>query len=124
MKITLTTQDDIVQYLNFLHQTDRLTAALAGTVVDEPLSSAFVKYLSSSNDTTSSTPSSDTEAWQGKKRWTTEERAALSALIAQNHHPQAIGNALGRSEDGVRHQARTYLDLAFNNGKWVDTNFT
>jgi hypothetical protein len=127
MKLTLDTENDIVQYLNYLHQRSSLTAKFPTITLDGKECHSYLEWLYSQDPEEEFDIEPEEviiETRNVNKRWSPEEDNALSSLILENLHPSDIGKALKRTEDGVRHRARNNLSMAYQNGKWRDYHYT
>ncbi len=130
MKLTLDTEPDIVQYLNFLHQRSILTSKFPAITLEGKECQSYLEWLYSQEpDDDEDDPSDDTEntivlAHNVNKRWSSEEESALSSLILEGLHPSDIAKALKRTEDGVRKHARRTFSMSYRNGKWRDDNYS
>lgn len=128
MKLTLNTENDIVQYLNYLHQHSSLTTKFPVITLEGTDCHNYLEWLYNQD------PDDDTEApvetltsdsyHNVNKRWSNEEDSVLASLIVENMHPSDIGKALKRTEPGVRHRARSNLSMIYQNGKWCDYNYS
>lgn len=128
MRIELNTEHDLINYLNYLHQQGRLSDRFPTIHLDEFEGRQYLNWLDSRNDSDdesdSEEPSYCDEDHNVNKRWTQEERDVLASLIKQGFHPSDIGQALKRTTDGVRHQARSHYRMVYQSGKWRDYSYT
>lgn len=128
MKLTLNTENDIVQYLNYLHQHSSLTTKFPVITLEGADCHNYLEWLYNQDPETDFDDIEPEEVVietrNVNKRWSPEEDSALSSLILENLHPSDIGKALKRTEDGVRHRARSNLSMAYQNGKWRDYHYT
>jgi hypothetical protein len=127
MKLTLDTENDIVQYLNYLHQRSSLTTKFPTITLDGKECHSYLEWLYNQDPEEEFDVEPEEvviETRNVNKRWSPEEDNALSSLILENLHPSDIGKALKRTEDGVRHRARSNLSMAYQNGKWRDYHYT
>ena len=128
MKITLDTENDIVTYLNFLHQRSILTSKFPAIILEGKEAAMYMEWLFAEEPDDDEPISDDTEevtitGHNVNKRWSSEEESALSSLILEGLHPSDIAKALKRTEDGVRKHARRTFSMSYQNGKWRDNNY-
>ena len=126
MKLTLDKEQDIVQYLDYLYKHSTLTHKFPSIVLEGTDCDNYLKWLYSQEpDEEDDEPTESVIVTvNSNKRWSTEEDSVLSSLILEGMHPSDIGKAIKRSEDGVRHRARSNLSMAYQNGKWRDYNYS
>lgn len=129
MKLTLDTENDIVTYLNFLHQRSILTSKFPAIILEGKEAHMYMEWLYTEEPDDDDTTSDDTEevtitGHNVNKRWSSEEESALSSLILEGLHPSDIAKALKRTEDGVRKHARRTFSMSYQNGKWRDNNYS
>lgn len=129
MKLTLDTEPDIVQYLNFLHQRSILTSKFPAITLEGKECNAYLEWLYTQEPDEDDDQQDDAEdtivlAHNVNKRWSSEEESALSSLILEGLHPSDIAKALKRTEDGVRKHARRTISMSYQNGKWRDNNYS
>lgn len=129
MKLTLDTEPDIVQYLNFLHQRSILTSKFPAIILEGKECQTYLDWLYTQEPDEDDDQQDDVDdtiviAHNLNKRWSSEEESALSSLILEGLHPSDIAKALKRTEDGVRTHARRTFSMSYQNGKWRDNNYT
>lgn len=129
MKLTLDTEPDIVQYLNFLHQRSILTSKFPAITLEGKECQTYLDWLYTQESDEDDDQQDDVDdtiviAHNLNKRWSSEEESALSSLILEGLHPSDIAKALKRTEDGVRSHARRTFSMSYQNGKWRDNNYT
>ncbi|TQV62840.1 MAG: hypothetical protein FNT15_05535 [Sulfurovum sp.] len=124
MHLTLNTEEDLINYFNFLHQHDKLGSKFPQLVLEEGEARGFLHYLMAEdhNDEQFDTRSFDDE-WKGRKRWSEEEEQQLQILIDKGAHPVDIAQAMKRTHEGVRKKARTNFNVTYLDGGWVDVPF-
>ena len=129
MKITLDTENDIVTYLNFLHQRSILTSKFPAIILEGKEAAMYMEWLYT-EEPDDDYGNDETEepivvsSHNVNKRWSSEEESALSSLILEGLHPSDIAKALKRTEDGVRKHARRTFSMSYQNGKWRDNNYS
>ena len=130
MKLTLDTEYDIVNYLNFLHERSILTSKFPAIILEGKEAAMYMEWLYTEEpDDDDDSTSDDSEeviitTHNVNKRWSSEEESALSSLILEGLHPSDIAKALKRTEDGVRKHARRTFSMSYRNGKWRDDNYS
>jgi hypothetical protein len=126
MQLTLTTENDLVTYLNFLHQRSVLTSKFPAITLEGKECSDYLQWLYSEGNEEEVDDNETTivvSAPNVNKSWVQEELDAMASLIFQNSHPSDIGAILKRTESGVRHKARSILNMVYQSGKWRDYNY-
>lgn len=130
MKITLTTEQDIISYFNFIHSKGTLTTRLPSITLEGVEAYQYLQFLYETDPDDDDEPISEEpsveldESTNTNSRWSQAEKDVLVSAIKNNTHPSDIAKALRRTENGVRHQARSTYKLVYQSGKWRDINYT
>lgn len=132
MKITIDDEQSLINYLNFIHQSGSLTSRLPSITLEGAEAYQFVQFMYATDpdddeldETHSVEPSVELdESTNTNSRWNQAEKDVLISAIKNNTHPSDIAKALRRTENGVRHQARSTYKLVYQSGKWRDFHYT
>lgn len=119
MKLTLTSEADIINYFNYLHQKNLLTTRypsieLEGEEVYEFVN--FTKDEAFQPDVYS--PNEDYEEWNGKKRWSEDDIICLGEWISDEYSIERIASEMKRTPKAIRHQARNSFGMIYRNDTW------
>mgnify|MGYP000872082950 CR=1 FL=1 len=118
MKIELTTEQDAVDYIDFLKATEGLSAVIGKIELEGEEAEGFFRYKAALiQEPTAAVPPSNTPPRAGVA-WSKEDDKALRTLIQDNASPAAIAKILERQESGVRSRASRDLNKGYSGNRW------
>ena len=121
MKLILDNENDIINYINYMHENNKLITLFKEITVPDDEVTAFLSYLTTPSDVdfTTTDPNED----RAGKRWSQEEKILLQDLINADTPIQEIATSLRRTVESIRKQARTSLDAVYIDNEWLSMPF-
>lgn len=113
MNIILSTEKDIIKYVEFLSSTGELAGSIGEVVLENDKAEEFLAFKYHTKPSV---------VVQGitPKLWTTEEDLNLSLCIEANVLPAVIAEEFSRTESSIRSRANKVLNKGFNRSSWYD----
>ena len=129
MQITLTTENDLINYLNFLHQKDSLKSKFSSITLEGKEALEYIRFYKevAFEDVEEETyiPNENYTEWNGKKRWSDIDINELGNLINEEYSIEHIATKMKRTPKAIRHQARNSYGMIYRNDRWdTTTNIT
>lgn len=104
--------DEVLEYLQFLYNNDKLNEVLPTMEVSEKYIMSFIEYKKGIIPTTPKIEKNKT------KNWDSGELLTLVDLIKQNTPIETIAKMLNRAPAGVRKKAYYGLNYKYSKNKW------
>lgn len=111
--------NEVIKYLQFLHEADKLEEILPVMEVPEDLVIPFITYKTSQVVGSVDTQTTVSKVAENKGMpWSNSEVLKLADMIYSNYHIESIAEELDRSPSAVRNKAYYGLNYRFVNNKW------
>lgn len=107
MKITLDTEQDVLNYISFLQQSNQLLAKVGTIELTQDEATAFFQF-----NIPPSAPATHKLKWSA-----TEDRALLTA-INENTSPEQIATKLSRTVSSIRSRSINHHRIGYTNNNW------
>jgi len=107
MKITLDTEQDVLNYISFLQKSNQLLSKVGTIELTQEEATAFLQ---------SNVPS--IKPTVRKSKWSADEDNILSTAIHENTTPEKIATKLSRTVASVRSRSINHLRIGYTNNKW------
>lgn len=135
MLITLNTEKELMNYMNFLHHTSSLLTQLGPLTIEEDKVIEFLDFVDAIDEEDFShiyesaycvenkesiPPNHDFPVLNNARtHWCTNDIEELGTLILEETNPKAIAKHFGRSEESIRKQSRAIYEVSYNGFSWV-----
>lgn len=126
MQVTLNTEVELIDYLNFLHQQNKLKEKFPSIILEDKEASEYITFCIENNTFTKEEityePNKEYIEWNGKKRWTESDIDKLGTLINEEYSIDHIAIEMKRTPKAIRHQANNSYNMIYRNDHWVSLN--
>lgn len=112
MKITLDTEQDVLNYISFLQQSNQLLDKVGTIELSQEEATNFFQFNVTAAVPTVAKPTTH------KLKWTSKEDAGLLKAIENNLSPATIATELSRTESSVRSRSINHHRIGYTNNKW------
>lgn len=107
MKITLDTEQDVLNYISFLQQSNQLLSKVGTIELTQDEATDFFQF-----NIPSPTPATH------KLKWSEEEDTVLLTAINENTPPKQIATKLSRTVSSIRSRSINHHRIGYTNNKW------
>ncbi len=113
MKIELTTEQEVADYIRYLYDTDTLMSELGNITLEGEGASTYFSYRLNNKDDNSSTGKT-----KDYVKWTKQEDSKFRDMLDKSFSPKDIAVALNRGEGSIRSRANKICGMGYRNGEW------